>query len=59
MTIDAFEEGHQLYTREPELMLAEVWWRIPKSYTITDAEAFVMGYIALRRQRDQRKREQQ
>lgn len=48
---DAFDEGYELYQREPKLMLSEVWWRVPRSYTIADAEAFVMGYI-IRRQRD-------
>lgn len=49
---DAFDEGYELYQREPELMLSEVWWRVPSSYTIADAEAFVIGYITVRRQRD-------
>jgi hypothetical protein len=52
MTTDSFDEGYELYQREPELMLSEVWWRVPRSYTIADAEAFVMGYITMRRQRD-------
>lgn len=51
---DYFEEGHELYLREPDLMLIEVYRRALSAWTDADREAFLMGYIAMRRQRDER-----
>lgn len=55
---DYFEEGHELYLREPDLMLIEVWHRALPSWSRTDQEAFLIGYFAMRRQRAAREQEQ-
>lgn len=44
-----FEQGYELYRQEPGLMLIEVYHRAPPDWARTDQEAFVMGYIAMRR----------
>lgn len=54
---DYFEEGHELYLREPELLLIEVWRRALSTWTDAEREAFVGGYYSMRRQREQRESE--
>jgi hypothetical protein len=49
---DKFEIGYELYRQEPDLLLIEVYHRAPISWPDADREAFVMGYIAMRRKRD-------
>lgn len=55
--MDYFEQGYELYKQEPDLMLIEVYHRAPPDWSRADQEAFLMGYIAMRRQRDQRESE--
>jgi hypothetical protein len=50
-----YEQGFQLYKREPELTLAEVGWRAPPHKD--DWVTFVMGYSDARRQKDDYERE--
>src|SRR5438045_9763720 len=60
---DPFEQGYELSKQEPDLMLIEVWRRAPEGFSKgpawerADQEAFLMGYIAMRRQRDAREQE--
>lgn len=54
---DKFEEGYELYLRDPDLMLVEVWhWTLP-TWSRSEREDFVMGYIAMRHRRDEREQE--
>lgn len=46
---DAFESGYELSRQEPDLLLIEVWRRVPPDWPRADQEAFLMGYIAMRR----------
>lgn len=50
---DPFEQGYELFKQEPDLMLVEVWHRVPSDWSRADQEAFLMGYIAMRRKRDE------
>lgn len=54
---DYFEQGHELYLREPDLMLIEVCHRALPFWSREKQEAFLLGYIAMRRQRDERESE--
>ena len=54
---DHFEQGHALYTNEPDLLLVEVWHRASFVWAQPDRVRFVEGYIAARRQRDRREQE--
>ena len=56
--MDTFEQGYELAKEEPDLILAEVWWRMPKVFSRNEQMDFVMGYMVMRRQRDDRQREQ-
>jgi len=51
-----YEQGFQLYKREPELTLAEVGWRAPASNK-DDWFSFMLGYSDARRQREDYERE--
>jgi hypothetical protein len=56
--VDYWELGFQLYSREPDLILADVWWRAGKlSAKQEDQFNFVFGYSTARRQRDDYDRE--
>lgn len=54
---DKFEEGYELYLRNPDLMLVEVWHCTLPTWSRSEQEDFVMGYIAMRRRRDERAQE--
>lgn len=54
---DPFEQGYELYKQEPDLLLIEVWRRALPFWSRDKQEAFLMGYIAMRRQRDEREQE--
>jgi hypothetical protein len=55
-----FENGYNLFKRESELILAEVWRRATKLYAyLGDQHEYVEGYKAGRRQRDEFTRERQ
>lgn len=53
--MNAFDEGFDLFKREPELMLTEVWWRAHAKDG--DPQEFVEGYKAARKQHDEYKTE--
>jgi hypothetical protein len=48
MTMDVVEEGHELFMREPELMLSEVWLRALPSWSQEQKEKFVVSYFVSR-----------
>lgn len=50
---DPFDAGYELFRQEPELLLVEVWHRAPVAWSDADREAFVMGYIVMRRKRNE------
>jgi hypothetical protein len=55
---DYWELGFQLFNREPELIMPEVWWRAGKlSVKQEDQFNFAFGYSTARRQRDDYERE--
>jgi hypothetical protein len=54
---DPFEAGYELSQQEPDLLLIEVWRRASPDWERAEQEAFLMGYIAMRRQRDEREQE--
>jgi len=56
--IDYWELGFQLFSKEPELILATIWWRAGElSKRREDQFDFVSGYGTARRQHDDYQRE--
>jgi hypothetical protein len=57
---DYWELGFNLFSKEPELLGAAVWWRAHDlNLQAEDAYNFVFGYSTARRQRDDYQRERQ
>jgi len=54
---EAFDAGFDLFKREPELILADVWWRAPKGASFPEQHEFVEGYRAAREKHDEYERE--
>jgi hypothetical protein len=55
---DAFDQGFELFKREPELLGVEVWWRANKAVDkVQDQFDYVTGYMTGRHQRDDYERE--
>ena len=55
---DAYDAGYDLFKNEPELLLAEVWWRAAPRPS-DERQEFVDGYRAARKQHDEFRREGQ
>ena len=50
---DAFNDGYDLFKREPELMLAEVYWRAQAcGYNNSEQNDYINGYRAARARHD-------
>jgi len=57
---DCWELGFDLFSKEPELLGAAVWWRAQElNLKPEEAYNFVSGYGTARRQRDDYERERQ
>jgi hypothetical protein len=56
--VDYWELGFNLHSKEPELLLAAVWWRAGEtSKRREDQFDFVSGYGTARRQHDEYQKE--
>jgi hypothetical protein len=54
----AFDQGFELFKREPELLGVEVWWRATEAVSkVQDQFDYVTGYMTGRHQRDDYERE--
>jgi hypothetical protein len=56
--VDFWELGFALFGKQPDMILAAVWWRAGEvSDDVEDQLNFISGYTAARRQHDDYKRE--
>ena len=57
---DAADQGHALFEREPELLVAAVWHVAAKHYPDRETQMeFVNAYITARRRRDEYRKEKE
>ena len=57
--MSAFDDGYDLFKREPELMLVEVYWHAQaRGYKKSEQNDYINGYRAARAKHDDYMREQ-